>query len=266
MLGNGTAFDHVSGVLAPEDIDFLKGAVREQLEREQVPCFSLIDHLDSTPVKKIKALVEERLGEPVYYLNDFYIFTDSSFKTSWHMDTELFSFDRAVNAWILLAPDRVDGPLAFIKGLNEPSGDYFHSVNEDGEMLNFSEYHTRRRASFPASEIEARQVGTPQISRGDVLLIDPRRFHKTSVTTAKHALAIKFVLKGGNGFLSPQQVPAILWPEVKTFNDLVKGAADWDEVLDRTRSALGTEEGKARLSSGFFPEKFPLYLESIRSI
>lgn len=266
MFDTGVPFAHLPGVLDAEDLDFLVRSCRQQLETEHVPCFSLIDRLNSPTYRKIEAAVAELAGQSVYYLNDFYIYTDSSFKTSWHIDTELFSFDRAINAWILLSPDEVDDPLGFIKDLNSGPDDFFHSVTVDGDEMAFSEYHHRKTLSRSLDEVESSQVHTPHIDRGDILVIDPSRFHKTNLSSPKHVVAIKFILEGANGFLSPNQVHPILWPEVKTFNGLVKGADSWDEVLDRTRQALQTEEGKATLSSGFFPDKFEMYLERVRSL
>lgn len=266
MWENGVTHQLVPGVLDEKDIQFLVASCRNQLETEHIPCFSLIDRLDSATVQKVKGAVEEAIGQEAFYLNDFYIYTDSSFKTSWHMDTELFSFDQAFNAWLLLSPDEVVNPLGFIKGLNETPDEFYHSVKPDGHELVFSNYHTRKKATKPLAEVEASQIHTPAVTKGDVLVINPGRFHKTNLSSPKHAVALKFVTKGQNGFLSSNQVHPLLWPEVKTFNGLVEGTADWEEVLDRTRAALQTEEGRTTLSSGFFPEQFGMYLERIRSI
>lgn len=266
MWENGATHRHVPGVLDQQDIDFLVDSCRHQLENEHIPCFSLIDRLDASTVQKVKEAVEGEIGQEAFYLNDFYIYTDGSFKTSWHMDTELFSFHRAVNAWLLLSPDEVANPLGFIKGVNGTPDEFYHSVKVEGEDLVFSNYHTREKSLKPISEIESSQIHTPVVNKGDVLVIDPGRFHKTNVSSPKHAMAIKFVMTGDDGFLSSNQVHPLLWPEVKTFNELVKGASGWDEVMDRTRAALQTQEGRSTLSSGFFPEQFGMYLERIRSI
>lgn len=266
MFSSGAPYLHLEGVLDRDDIEYLKNGCMEVLERDRVPCFSLIDRLDSKTVLKIKSALEARIGESLYYLNDFYIYTDSSFKTAWHVDTELFSFDRAVNAWILLSPDEVSDPLGFIGDLNNSPDNYFHSVTtQDGQFV-FSDYHSRRKVTRSESEVEAMHMHTPLIRLGDVLAIDPAHFHMTNVSTPKHAVAIKFLMKGDAGFLSKKQVHPILWPEVKTFNKLVKGTTDWSQVVDGIRAALKTDEGRKVLSSGFYPAKFEMYRERLRSI
>lgn len=266
VFDSGMPYLHLGGVLEDADLEELKQGCMEVLERDRVPCFSLIDRLESRPVRRIREALETRIGEPLYYLNDFYIYTDSSFKTGWHMDTELFSFDRAVNAWILLSPEEVRDPLGFIGGMNEAEENYFHNVLAQDDQLVFNNYHSRRRETFSSAEIEARALQTPLIRKGDLLAIDPGRFHRTNVSAPKHAIAIKFLLRGRNGFLSERQVHPILWPEVKTFNKLVKGTTDWSQVIDGIRQALKTEEGRKVLSSGFYPAKFDMYRERLRSI
>lgn len=266
MFGSGVPYLRMNSVLDDDDIEHLKIGCMEVLERDRVPCFSLIDRLDSITVLKIKSSLENQIGEELFYLNDFYIYTDNAFKTGWHVDTELFSFDRAVNAWILLSPDEVADPLGFVGGLNDSPDNYFHSVAEQDEQFAFSNYHSRHRVSLSRSEIEVRHLHTPVIHKGDVLIIDPSYFHRTNISTPKHAVAIKFLLKGEAGFLSKKQVHPILWPEVKTFNKLVKGKAAWSDVVDGIRRALKTEEGRKVLSSGFYPEQFEMYRERLRSI
>lgn len=266
MFGTGVPYLQLSGVLDDHDIDELKNGCMDVLERDRVPCFSLIDRLESKVVLKIKSALEARVGEPLYYLNDFYIYTDNTFKTGWHVDTELFSFDRALNAWILLSPDEVADPLGFIDGLNNTVDNYFHSVARQDDQFVFSDYHSRRKVSLTSDEVESRHLHTPLIHKGDVLAINPACFHMTNVTTPKHAVAIKFLLKSDAGFLSRKQVHPILWPEVKTFNKLVKGKNDWSEVVDGIREALKTEEGRKVLSSGFYPAQFEMYRERLRSI
>jgi hypothetical protein len=165
-----------------------------------------------------------------------------------------------------LSPEEVADPLAFIDGLNVSPESYFHSVTSQAGAFVFSEYHRGRSMTCSVSEIEARHVHTPVVHKGDILAIDPARFHKTNVSSPKHAISIKFLLKGRDGFLSKRQVRPILWPEVNTFNTLVKGTTDWGQVIDGIRSALKTDEGRKTLSSGFYPAQFGRYLELVRSI
>lgn len=266
MFDSGDSYHHLQRVLDGDDIAYLKEACKQNLADEKIPCFSLIDRLGSKVVGKIKTALEQWIGEELFYLNDFYIYTDRLFKTAWHMDTELFSFDRAVNAWILLSPDEVSDPLCFIDEINKTPENFFHSVSLAQGELTFSEYHSRRKMTRSASEIEATQIHTPVIHKGDILAINPGHFHRTNVNSQKHAISIKFLLRGVDGFLSKKQVHPILWAEVKTFNKLVKGTADWGEVVDNIRLALKTDEGRKTLSSGFYPDQFDRYMEQVRSI
>ena len=252
-------FAHLPAVLDDGDIGFLKEACKRHLREEAMPCYALIDRLDSPTVLKIKRAVEACLGSPVHYLNDFYIFTDGSFRTGWHMDTELFTFDRAVNAWILLSPDEVDDPLGFIDQLNDAPERSYHAAEVEGDRCLFVDHLEGRETTLSLREIEATQIHTPRIALGDLLLIDPRRFHRTNADSPKHAVSIKFVSEGAAGFLSPAQVPAPFWPEVDLFNDLVGRASDWDGVIEGIRRALEDESGRATLSAGFYPAKFELY-------
>jgi hypothetical protein len=266
MFGDQAPYWHVEGLLSAADLDDLTHGCMDVLETSRVPCYSLIDRLDTPAYAKVKRALEAYLGVDLFYLNDFYIYTDSTFKTAWHMDTELFSFDRAINAWVLLAPDDVLDPLGFISDLNVDPADRYHSVKRDHDEFVFSDYHSRRKLTMTADELEARHLHTPLIHRGDVLFIDPSRFHMTNVSTPKHAVSIKFLLRGDDGFLSKSQVHPLLWPEVKMFNRLVQGKPDWDAVVDGIRAELQTDEGRKVLSSGFYPEQFEMYRERLRSI
>jgi hypothetical protein len=160
----------------------------------------------------------------------------------------------------------VANPLAFIGDLNGSPGSYYHSVKEDGEQGVFSNYRTRRKVTRALSGIEAEKLDTPVVEEGDILLINPKRFHKTNTTAPKHAIVIKFVLEGENGFLSREQVPAMFWPEVGMFNRMLKSASDWDGFLAALREKLHTPEGRKALSAGFFPEKTGLYKKMVAAI
>ncbi len=266
MFASGVPYLQAERLLDAQDLEELKSGCMDVLDTSRVPCYSLIDRLDSEPYRKVKHALEILLGSDVFYLNDFYIYTDSSFKTAWHMDTELFTFERAINAWILLAPDEISDPLGFIDGLNVDPADRYHSMKRTDEEFVFSDYHSRRKLTMTGEELESRHLHTPVIHRGDVLFIDPSHFHMTNVSAPKHALSIKFLVRCEDGFLSNSQVPPLLWPEVKTFNRLVQGKPDWDAVLDGIRRELTTDEGRKLLSSGFYPEQFDMYRERLRSI
>lgn len=240
-------------------MDFLKAACKRCLEVERMPCYALLDSIESTTFRKIKAALEHRVGAALHYLNDFYLYTDSSFRTNWHVDTELFAFDRAVNAWILLSPDVVENPLGFIAEINTPSTGIFHSARAGKDDYIFGNYCTGESLVRANETIESEHLHTPRIRVGDILAFDPRRFHRTNVSTPKHAISIKFVLEGRDGFLSSTQVDSYLWPEVEVFNRLVRTAQSWDEVLARLRQLLKGETTRKHLTAGFYPEQFELY-------
>lgn len=261
-----TPYLHIRNALAADDLEFLRNACKRYISQEGIPCYVLIDNLDSPACLKIKEALELKIGEPLYYLNDFYIYTDSSFKTNWHVDTELFAFDRAINAWILLSPDAVEDPLGFINQINDSSERRFHSVRIDGDQCTFGNYCTGEVTVRSLAAVEAEQVHTPRIELGDILVLDPKRFHKTNVSSPKHAIAFKFVMKGQNGFLSANQVDPDFWPEVGVFNNLVKNARSWEHVVDGIRRTLMSETGRKELSAGFYPEKFELYRRMVASL
>ena len=259
-------FVHLQAALTADDVDFLKNACKLSLEVERIPCYGLLNSLDAPTFQKIKAALESRFGAHLHYLNDFYLYTDSSFKTDWHVDTELFAFDRAVNAWILLSPDDVDDPLGFIDGINAPSTSVFHSVRAEQDECIFGNYCTGESLARAQETIESEHLHTPHIRLGDILAFDPGRFHRTNVTTPKHAISIKFVVEGANGFLSPTQVDSYFWPEVDVFNRLVQSAHSWDDVLARLRHLLKNETDRKHLTAGFYPEQFELYRKMALSL
>ncbi|MGE0597712.1 MAG: hypothetical protein AB7P07_15225, partial [Hyphomonadaceae bacterium] len=114
--------------LSMDDIAFLREACKDRLARDGIPCFAMIDHQETPTYRKIVDTLTQAIGEKLNYLNDFYIYTDETFKTNWHMDTELFTFESAINAWILLSPDQVNGPLGLLDDINRDEQRYYHSV------------------------------------------------------------------------------------------------------------------------------------------
>lgn len=260
------AFVLLRGVLNTADIQFLVDTCKERLDRDGIPCFALIDHLKSPTYLKIFTAISQMIGEKLHYLNDFYIYTDESFKTQWHMDTELFTFESAVNAWILLSPGRVNGPISFIADVNADPAKHYHSVRFDGENATFLNFRNRQSEVRSTAEIEANRKRTPAVEVGDILVINPKLFHRTEIDAPKHAFAMKMVY-GGNGkkgCLASKQVPSMFWPEVKTFNDVMDAAPTWEAFTDGIRQRLRTEDGRRKLSSGFYPEKFEFYREKIK--
>lgn len=259
-------YAHIRNALSAEDVDFLRDACKRHILKEGIPCYALVNDLESPTFINIKAAIENLIGEPSYYLNDFYIYTDSSFKTNWHMDTELFTFERALNAWILLSPDLVEDPLGFIADINESPAQTFHSVRIQGDKCSFGNYSSGEMTVRSLAAIEAEQIHTPAISVGDILVLDPKRFHRTNTQSSKHAISFKFVLRGPNGFLSTKQVDPHFWPEVAIFNGLVKKADSWENVIDGIRRALSSEATRTELSAGFYPGKFELYRRMVVSL
>lgn len=259
------SFVHLRGVLTEAELVFLKNSCKAQLETENIPCFALLNRLHASCYLKIRELVKDVTGEDVKYLNDFYMYTDSSCVAGWHMDTELYTFENAVNAWILLSPEEVAAPFGVLRGINETASErYYHTMEITADECEFGNLCTGESESMPLAEIETRIVTAPEVSVGDVLLFNPRRFHKTMTGLPKHCHVIKFVFGNKAGCLSNQQVPAFFWPEVAIFNNLVSGEDQWDGVLDGLRRALRDEEGKRSLSAGFYPSRFPIYRKQSR--
>ena len=254
-----TPYVHIQSGLTAGDLGVLRASCKRYLLEEEIPCYVLVNNLELPTYRKIKASLEKCVGEPLYYLNDFYMYTDCTFKTSWHVDTELFAFDRAINAWILLSPEAVEDPLGFISGINDSPESTFHSVRIDKDQCVFGDYFTGRTAIRSSKSVEEEQIHTPRIKLGDILVLNPRRFHKTNTSVPKHAFALKFVMKGNNGFLSTAQVDPYLWPEVGIFDKLVKRAQSWEDVIDGIRRSLLSETGRKELTAGFYPDKFELY-------
>jgi hypothetical protein len=266
MVQRDKPYVHIKRALTDKDIEYLKAACRRHVLTSGIPCYALINALESETFIKIRRAVDDQLNEFPYYLNDFYMYTDASFRTNWHMDTELFTFSRAVNAWVLLSPASVTDPLAFIDGINDSAAHQYHSVSMKNDQCIFANYSTGDTLSRSLAALDGEQLHTPQINLGDILLFDPGRFHKTNSMVAKHIISLKFLLKDPNGFLSSRQVDAHFWPEVALFTDLVKSAPTWNEVINGIRSRLHTDEGREALSSGFYPEKFDLYKRMVTEL
>lgn len=254
----------LSGVLSDEDLTTLKRACQKHLDHEDaIPSYVLIDQLNSPIYKKIKSCIEDNIKTDLYYLNDFYIYSDDTAQANWHMDTEHFTFESCLNAWILLSPDEIENPLAFIGDINDSPSNYFHSLKvQDGEAI-FTNYCNRNQMARSMETIEAEKIDTPTVHVGDILVLNPKKFHKTNVTTPKHALAIKFLVRGEKGLLSEMQVSEMFWAETALFNKLMKDADRWDDVLGELRKKLETPEGRETLGAGFFPERMGLYREVV---
>lgn len=257
-------FRLIKDALSRDDIAELRATCKDHFAaRDAIPSYVLIDRLQSPFFNKIRDHMEHAIGEELFYLNDFFIYTSDAFQADWHMDTELFTFARAYNAWILLAPDDIDSPLAVMSGRNGVGEDYFHSVERADDALHFKSMTSGAKISADLADVEAGRIDAPDVSLGDILILNPRRFHRTNATKPKHALAIKFLAKANGEILSDAQVPSLFWKEVKLFNKLVKTADSWDGVIDGIRSLLKTEDGREALGAGFFPEQLERYRRAV---
>jgi len=260
-------FHLLSGVLSDADLDVLVDICRENLAKPNaVPCFALIDKLRNPILKKIHFAVEQCVRSRLHYLNDFYIYTKGDVQANWHMDTELFTFENSCNAWILLSPEEVASPLAIMRGLNEPRGPYYHSAEAESGIYTFTNYKTGDKQTVSAQDMEANKIEAPDVRRGDILVFNPKRFHKTNIQSPKHVLALKYVARGPEGFKSKQQVSGLLWPETRLLNKLLKQDRPWPDVLAGISDALATEKGRASLSAGNFPERTKLYQDALNEL
>ena len=79
------SFILLKDALTEDDLTFLKESCKTQLETENMPCFALLNQLHSSCYLKIRRLVQDAIGENANYLNDFYLYTDSSSIADWHM-------------------------------------------------------------------------------------------------------------------------------------------------------------------------------------
>lgn len=260
-------FRLLKGALTDEDLTYLKAACRSYIDAENsIPSYVLLDKRSSPVFQKIKRQVERAAGQELLYLNDFYLYSDSNFGANWHMDTELFTFKHCLNAWMLLSPGEIESPLGIISDINDTPENFYHSMKTEGEAYSFFNYRSGGKVTKSREAIEAGKVSAPHVTAGDILILNPKKFHKTNTTVPKHAIIIKFVANDASGVLSDAQVPAMFWSETSLFNTLVKSAADWEDVLTSLRQKLDTPEGRKVLSAGFFPEKIELYREMVRTL
>ena len=255
---------HLKGVLNEQDVLFLKESCKQQLLEQGIPCFALINNLNDSCVQKIRNLVEENLGKKVFYLNDFYMYTDSGVRAEWHMDTELFTFEYAVNAWILLSPEAIEPPLRMLSGVNDSNDNYYHIIKSHNGVYEFGNLSSGDSFDLTLTDIESRSFLVPELSLGDILLFNPRLFHCTNTTKPKHCHVLKFVFGGNKNALLEDPVPSYFWPEIEIFNNLVGGKTLWNDVIEGIKNELKTESGKKNLSAGFYPEKFKKYADAVK--
>ena len=255
---------HLKSVLNEQDISFLKESCKQQLLEHDIPCFALINRLDHPCVQKIRNHVEKSLGKEVFYFNDFYMYTDSGVRAGWHMDTELFTFEYAINAWILLSPETIESPLRMLSGINDSDDNCYHIIRSHNGVYEFGNLSSGDSLDLTLTDIENRSFLVPELSLGDILLFNPRLFRCTNTTKPKHCHVLKFVFGGNKNALLEDPVPSYFWPEVEIFSDLVGGKESWNDVIEGLKSQLKTESGKKNLSAGFYPDKFKKYSDAVK--
>ena len=264
---NSKPFLLLREVLSAEDISQLKKVYSHHTANKQLPCYAFL--YDDSPhiYKKITRLVETAIGLSLFYLNDFFFYTSNVFSTPWHVDTELYLFKSAVNAWILLEPDSISNPLGFVDSLNTPSStSIYHSVEQEGDELIFADYVNSDILELNIHDVEASHITTPEIRVGDILLLDPLRFHRTNTTAPKGACVFKYVFSTDGALLRENHLPDVMWPELSLYKRLYSPDCPWSEFLDRIRNEVSTNLDKSPLISGFYPENFPYLVEKASSL
>jgi ectoine hydroxylase-related dioxygenase (phytanoyl-CoA dioxygenase family) len=233
------------------------------------PAISSFVYLEDTtnPVlAKIQAVAERALGRKLLYLNDFYLYTDGSFQANWHIDTEMFSFEQAVNVWIPLDDTVKANPIAFISGVNDRSDRYYHSISTSGSNYEFMNLVNFNEEARTIDEVEDTRIPSGDVAFGDILLLNPRRFHRTNSGSPKHAFIIKFVIPGEDGLQARQMVPPVVWPEVALFEEFMPLQHDWPIALARLRRHLSDPVSRRELTAGFFPERLELFRQKISEL
>ena len=215
---------------------------------------------------KIRDIVQRVFDHELLYLNDFYLYTDGLFQAGWHIDTEMFSFDRAVNVWIPLDDTIKIDPIAFISGINDRRDNYYHSISADGSNYEFMNLVDFKEEVRPIDEVENSCVLSGEVAFGDMLLLNPRRFHRTNCRLPKHAFIIKFVMAGEAGLRAVQTVPAVVWPEVALFDEFMALGDNWSIAMSRLHQYLSDPEQRQKLTAGFFPDQVGLFRHKISEL
>ena len=232
-----------------------------------LPCYAFIGNQDSPVHLKIAELVANAVESKVYYLNDFFFYTSTSFSTPWHVDTELYLFQSAVNAWILLEPDEIDNPLGFIDHINSPADDvFYHSVQQEEDSYIFVDYSNSQIAEHDLHIIEQSHVKTPHINVGDILLLDPARFHRTNTTEPKGACIFKYLTTTDSTLVRANHIPEIMWPELSLYKRIYNPRITWPQFLSSIKDEVLTKSHDSPLISGFYPENFPYLIDRAISL
>ena len=260
-------FLHLKQVLDFEDISSLRLAYSRNSYAYGLPCYAFIRQLLSPVHRKIQDLLSSALSEDTFYLNDFFFYTGSQFSTPWHVDTELFLFERAVNAWILLEPTSIDDPLGIIPSLNtDNSAQFYHSFQQESDVCIFVDYLNTDLLELNCDALEASCIHTGNISVGDILIFDPSLFHRTNTSVPKGACVFKYILGSSDSPIRSSHLPEVMWPELSLYKKLYGDSRDWSEFLSRVEDEITKRHDQSPLVSGFYPDNFDYLNEKARSL
>lgn len=107
-----------------------------------------------------------------------------------------------------------------------------------------------------SSLVENTQIHTPKIKVGDILLLDPMRYHRTNTTDPKGACVFKFVYSDTDSLVRSDHMPAVMWPEVSLYKSLLSSQQDWESFLSKISREINKNSHKSPLISGFYPNNF----------
>ena len=264
---DGKPFSLIRNALDASEISSLIEDCHARLQLENsIPSYLFIEHLDSPVVSKISQLIENSIGERIYYLNDFYIFTNAEFQSNWHMDTELFTFENALNVWILLSPESIESPLAALQGVNDREDNHYHKLVESDQSVKFLNLSNGNSLEVDSEFVQEHKVNAPDVHVGDVLLLNPRYFHRTNATVPKHVIVFKYLLESEQGFLSQNILPEIYWKEIRLFKKAVSESDNWPQTIETIKSYLDEPEGRKALAAGFYPENMQFYRDNLSKL
>lgn len=249
-------FIHIKQVFSADEIAQIKSIYSSHAPSSGLPCYAFLERQDCPLIDKLKGIIHSQTQHDAHYLNDFFFFTGSAFSTPWHVDTELFIFKYAVNAWILLEPSAVEDPLGFVEGVNSPGCRFYQSAEKEADELLFVDFTSNDILEVPISQVEASQIHTPTIEVGDLLLIDPMRFHRTNTTLPKGACVFKFVYSDSESLVRPKHIPAAMWPEISLYKSLLSRSNSWDALLSKISTEVKQNGRRSPLISGFYPDNF----------
>jgi hypothetical protein len=249
-------FIHIKQAFSAAEITQLKTIYAHHAPSSGLPCYAFIDKLDHPLFNKLSNLILSHLKFKPLYLNDFFFSTGNMFSTPWHVDTELFIFKYAINAWILLEPLSIDNPLGFVAEVNNPGAQFFQAVEAESGQLLFIDFTSSDILEIAEKDIESRHIHTPRIEVGDLLLIDPMRFHRTNTSSSKGACVFKFVYSDNASLLRDSHLPSAMWPEISLYKSFLDSTESWEEFIAAICRELSHNGSNSPLVSGFYPDNF----------